>query len=473
MAIVTSNVNVKFNSVLDDVVVLRTDGATKQTVVLWNTLSAADQALLTSIINDLGGDAPLAAPVAGYAKLQYAGNLTGTDATGLDSLAAASSGKATVNFSSAKTGSSASGLTVSGSATAGYQTVTINPAFISANTTGLADDSDEYTATITVDGVAKSISVVGSAAQTITDLLAEINADLGASAVASLNAGSIRVTSATTGASSSVAIVDGDLFATAAIGVIGTAVAGVAATGSSKKYTAVVEIDGVSKSVSFTGGAGVTLADVATEIDNDLGAAASVAVSGGALVITATSTGPSSRVRVFDTGWLFSNLTDFAGVTYSDGANPVVYTATFEVDGVQVPVSVQGSDAQTFADLVTEVNTDLGVAATAAIVGSAIVVTSATTGATSKVVLVKDGLFSKTAGFASRKSVNGATDLVEALSNLWVSTSASYLDYFSHNEVPIGRPVKPVAGSVPKNIKNIYWGGAGPDWRYFNDDSTV
>ena len=97
MAIVTNDVNVKFNSVLDDVVVLRADLST-QTVILWNNLPAADQATLTSIINNLGGDAPLAAPVPGFASINFSDTIVGGNSTGLDPLARATSGTASVKL---------------------------------------------------------------------------------------------------------------------------------------------------------------------------------------------------------------------------------------------------------------------------------------------------------------------------------------------------------------------------------------
>ena len=474
MAIVTYDVNVKFNSVLDDVVVLRETGS-ERTVVLWDNLPPADQTLLTNIINDLGGSAPLAGPVAGKASINYSATVVGANPTGLDPLVSATSGAAVINFSVAKTGGDVSGLAGSGIVAAGYQLVTFIPLANGGDVTGLANNATVYTATITVDGVVKPVAVTGSAAQTMTALVAEINDDLGAAAVASLDSGNIRITSATTGAASTIAIVDGTLFAgiPGRTVVVDTAVAGVAPTNANKTYTAMVEVDGVLRKVSFTGGAGTTLANVATEIDNDLGVFASVAVTGGDLVITSASTGVKSKVRVFDTGWLFSSLTDFDSTSYVDGKAPTVYTTNVVVDGVAVPVSVQGSDAQTFTTLVAAINTDLGAAATAAISGSSIVITSATTGAASKVDIISDSLFSSTVGYTGVRSVAGAADLVDAMSVIRMANGTTALGYFPHTTVAVNRPVKPIAGSVPKTINHIYWGGASPDWRYYNDDTAV
>jgi len=89
---------------------------------------------------------------------------------------------------------------------AGRQMVDVGGAKTGASSTGLANDATTYGMLVTIDGVGKNVSVVGSAAQTYTTLLSEINTDLGAAGTASLVAGNLSIISATTGASSSVAI---------------------------------------------------------------------------------------------------------------------------------------------------------------------------------------------------------------------------------------------------------------------------
>lgn len=110
--------------------------------------------------------------------------------------------------------SAASGVVYSGISTltsrfdyrAGSQIVDVGGAKTGATATGLANDASVYGCTIAVDGgAAQQISVTGSAAQTYTTLLAEINADL-TGATCALVGGNLKVTSDTTGASSSIAI---------------------------------------------------------------------------------------------------------------------------------------------------------------------------------------------------------------------------------------------------------------------------
>lgn len=96
----------------------------------------------------------------------------------------------------------------------GSQVVDVGGAKTGASATGLLNDATVYTASINVDGGGgQAIAVTGSAAQTYTTLLAEINADL-TGATAYLYQGNIKVRSDTTGATSTIAITDTNLFST-------------------------------------------------------------------------------------------------------------------------------------------------------------------------------------------------------------------------------------------------------------------
>lgn len=98
---------------------------------------------------------------------------------------------------------------VSAPATAGRQEIDFTTSKVAGDATGLLNTAATYSATITVNGVVKNISVVGSSAQTFTTLLSELNTDLGVSATASIVGGNLRITSSTTGTSSTISIVDG------------------------------------------------------------------------------------------------------------------------------------------------------------------------------------------------------------------------------------------------------------------------
>lgn len=96
---------------------------------------------------------------------------------------------------------------------AGSQEVDVGGAITGGSATGLANDATVYTATVTVDGGGDAISIVGSAAQTYTTLITELDADT-TGGTWSLIGGNLVCTSSTTGESSTIAITDTDLFLT-------------------------------------------------------------------------------------------------------------------------------------------------------------------------------------------------------------------------------------------------------------------
>jgi len=77
--------------------------------------------------------------------------------------------------------------------------------------TGLANDATVYTANVTVHNIVYPITVTGSAAQTYTDLLAAINADLGGFATATLDVdGNIKISAFATTTSFVINVADAD-----------------------------------------------------------------------------------------------------------------------------------------------------------------------------------------------------------------------------------------------------------------------
>ena len=124
-----------------------------------------------------------------------------------------------INFVPTITTSSLTGYSPISSPTAGIQIVDVGGNKTGLSSTGLllpigspVPIETTYTATITIDGsIVSNISLNGSAAQTYTELLFEINADL-TGAVATLDNGNILITSDTVGLSSTVLIADTDLF---------------------------------------------------------------------------------------------------------------------------------------------------------------------------------------------------------------------------------------------------------------------
>lgn len=92
---------------------------------------------------------------------------------------------------------------------AGYQEIIFDTSggFLTReDSTGLANDTTQYAATFTIDGVDQVVNLDGQDIQTFGDLIDEINAALGSDASIDFNAGRLRVTSAFEGVTSSVDI---------------------------------------------------------------------------------------------------------------------------------------------------------------------------------------------------------------------------------------------------------------------------
>ncbi len=96
--------------------------------------------------------------------------------------------------------------------TAGFDSANFSGALVGSNATGLANNSTVYTATVMVNGEPVSVSILGSAAQTFTALIAAINTALGGAAIAALSGSTIAITSAIIGLESNVSIQDSGLF---------------------------------------------------------------------------------------------------------------------------------------------------------------------------------------------------------------------------------------------------------------------
>jgi hypothetical protein len=94
----------------------------------------------------------------------------------------------------------------------GYQVAGFGSSLAGSNASGLANDATVYTTTIKVDGVTFPISIIGSAAQTVTLVMAAFNTQLEGMAKAVIYGGNLLVTSTSFGATSTVLMVTGTLF---------------------------------------------------------------------------------------------------------------------------------------------------------------------------------------------------------------------------------------------------------------------
>lgn len=123
-------------------------------------------------------------------------------------------------------------------ATSGYQIVQVNGTRTYDQATNYASGTT-YTATVAIDGVSYPISVLGSTVQTFQTLIDAINTAIGVNGLAYLSGGNILIMSATAGATSSVAITAGTLFAPPLLGFASVAAA-VAGTSASDAFATVI-----------------------------------------------------------------------------------------------------------------------------------------------------------------------------------------------------------------------------------------
>ena len=209
--------------------------------------------------------------------------------------------------------------------TAGTQGIDLGGAAVGGNASGLANDATVYTATVDVDGAEapQAISIVGSASQTFQTVIDELNADT-TGAVWSLGGNGLVCTSNSTGAASSINILDVDLFST----LNGFSSVEIAVNGTTTLYTATITIDGnAPTAIAITGDDALTFGDLVTELNaiaNPAGANWSLGVADDLQADSQGPAGASSTILIVDTD-LFSSLNNFAQIDAAvDGVDEIV-----------------------------------------------------------------------------------------------------------------------------------------------------
>lgn len=96
----------------------------------------------------------------------------------------------------------------------GYQIVNMGGVAVGTNATGFANNTTAYNAEVVIDGTSAYLSIQGQDAQTVDQLITQMNTDTDFSnlAIASLSGGNIKIESKLYGATSSINILDSNLF---------------------------------------------------------------------------------------------------------------------------------------------------------------------------------------------------------------------------------------------------------------------
>jgi hypothetical protein len=329
--------------------------------------------------------------------------------------------------------------------------------------------------TVTVDGTAHTVNAELSTFQTYGSLATAISTAIGAAGTAAFVANELVVTSASTGLSSTVAIVATNnslslfpLFLSLENSVTGTS--------KERSYSATIVIDGTHVIPVLIAGTSIaTYNDVVTALTTAVGALGTVAMSGN-ITITSASTGSGSSVKVYDSG-LFSMIfakttpasTEFVSTT---GVADLVAKFYVAIDGAApVLVSLDSASISTYADVVTAINTAISTAGTAAMSADTITITSASTGTTSSVAITDVSLVSQAQQAAQPVVLGtpfrGATTFIDVLKSIRVGAATLYDQLVikvigTKPNVPIG---------AQQVIQDTYFDGTV--WRYLINDVQV
>lgn len=255
--------------------------------------------------------------------------------------------------------------------------------------------------------------------------------------------------------------------------VIGANPTGLANT--TRAYALSVVVDNVEYPITVLGNAAQTFTTLVAAVDAALPPAVTVAIVGSAIRVT--SSGTPGQVLIRDAE-LFQLTNDYVNLGPAGNTGVVgVYTATVTVDGTPISVSVDGAIATDYTNLLAGINTDLGVAATATLTGGNVLITSATTGSASTVVVSADRLFQFLTGYVGiNTSDRGVDDLADAIAKAGYDYSACTIerDY---------KPTSPTTSPCETRLETegltlVYYGGelAFPttlDWRFWDTEVAV
>ena len=377
----------------------------------------------------------------GSQTVNVGGNKTGASAT---NLVTDTAGFDTVTFTAPPVGGGATGLAVD---TSGYQVVDTGGGHVGGDATGLTNDGTDYTADVVIDSVTYPVSAIGSANQTYTLLLGTINAAIGANGLAAIVSGNIRVTSSSTGISSTVAITDtgaNHLFAS----LTGFVAIDAAVDGTTTNYTATITIDATGYPVIANGETNQTFTLLLATIQAAIGAFGTVAIVGSTIKITSATTGTGSTVAIVDTGanHLFDNLTNWMSTDAGTPGTTTDYTATITINGTGYPVTANGQTNQTYTLLIATLQAAVGVNGTVGLVGGNVKVTAAGTPGVASIVAI-------TAGTLFAAPLNGFVAVLAAV-NGTSPVFASLTGYVAVNTAVAG-----VGASTFGGYQNVFVAG--------------
>jgi phage tail sheath protein FI len=293
------------------------------------------QAAISQTTNPLGAADQLALDVTDFINAFNTAN----------NLVPASLAAQVVNVGGAVTAATATNIPVV--PTSGWAEVDITGTIVGTDATGLLNDATVYNDEITIDGGAPiALALTGSTVQTYTDLIAGINTAIGAAGNAAIVDGNLRITSASTGVTSTVAIAAGStpLFSALTNFVsLPVPTAGAASTA----RTATVTINGVVNNISILEDSIATYGDLITQLNADITNGVASIVGGNIQIVQNVS---GSGVSIVD-GGLFAALPDFDSI---ETATPAYKSTVSKAE--LLPLAIAALDDR-FGTVTSGVNT--------------------------------------------------------------------------------------------------------------------
>jgi hypothetical protein len=265
-------------------------------------------------------------------------------------------------------------------------------------------DPASYETIVSVDGSNQTLDINGGNAQTFGTLVNAMNLQL-TGAVVALPGGNMRITSNTTGLSSTINITDVDLFASMPLftGFVGSPIQPTVG-GTSVTYQTLIAVDGGGQqSILITGDEAQTMNELITLLNQNT-TGLTINLFNGNLRFTSNSTGSNSSVDILEVGSPPGLLFNLSNVVFPfsipvDGVNATTYTTEVDVENGPRLISIVGNEAQTFDDLLDEFNSQLpsGVLSYQPDTGSPMIVgvNLLLDAGTNTVTITNDGLFTR------------------------------------------------------------------------------
>lgn len=365
--------------------------------ILWDNLSAAQQAALQALVAPYGAFAPTTA-TAGVQQVNFTPAVTGTTPVlGLTGPGASSAGTTTIAF-------------------------TRTPAVTPATALGIA--AGPHTVEVAVNGGTSTVyTVTATGTDTMTSMAALLQAAVPGVTVAAVGNAWV-FTSTTIGAASSVAVTIPASSGTDLVGAVNTAltatngnVAVAGSNGGPASFNLELSVNGAAPANYAISNVGITnFTSLAAAMTTAIGVAGTVTVANGGLLFTSALTGLASSMSIgsgsFGNGTSGTQVINFGGTVIASNPTNFVpattYTTTITIDGVAYPVSFLGSAAPTFGRLITILQQAIGGKGRVTLTnglsqGGDIRVTSASVGTTSTVTVIQGTVFTAptTPGFVA------------------------------------------------------------------------